>query len=226
MIAIVCHGATTCERRSQYTNESYVRAVMNAGGSSILVPAIKDAVDIKAISQICDGLILTGSSSMVSPSRYGENHDEPNQDLERDAVSFSLAEAMIARGRPVLGICLGMQELNVLYGGSLQHLGNHGMHMRDADWKDSTIFDHIHEVEIISARFGEMENKRQSVISAHRQGIYRIGQGLNIAAVAEDGLIEAITADPEGRVVGVQWHAEQFKALIDKALFQNLLELA
>jgi len=198
---------------------------MSGGGSAILIPAIKDAIDIHSIVRMCDGLILTGSSSMVSPDRYGAEREEPNQDLERDAISFGLAEIMIARRRPVLGICLGMQELNVLYGGSLQHLGDHGMHMRDVDWKDSTIFDHIHEVEIVSPGFGEMENK-QSVISAHRQGIDRLGQSLTVAAVAEDGLIEAIMADPEGRVTGVQWHAEQLKAPIDQALFRNMLELA
>lgn len=226
LVAIVCHGATQCDRKSQFTTDAFIRPIIMAGGSTILVPAIRDAVDIQTISQVCDALMLTGSSSMVSPARYNADHEEPDQNPDRDAVAFDLAEAMIGARKPVLGICLGMQELNVLYGGTLQYLDNHEMHMKDADWKDISIFDHTHDITITSpilSRFGE---SRQNIISAHRQGIRNLGSGLEIAAVADDGLIEAITGDKEGRVIGVQWHAERLKTEVDHGLIRNLIELA
>lgn len=224
----MCHGSVVHGRISQIATEQFLHPIIMAGGSVILVPAISGAVDFQAIGKLCDALLLTGSWTNVSPSRYGMNHDEPDANPGRDEIALSLAYSTISQGKPVLGICLGMQELNVLYGGTLQCVGKSGLHMMDGDWRKAPIFEHVHRIEIHSDRMQSLAGglKDIEVVSAHRQGVKTLGSGLVPEARAPDGLIEAFTADDEGRVCGVQWHPERLHNDLDRALFENLIKLA
>lgn len=117
---------------------------------------------------------------------------------------------MIERGRPVFGICRGLQELNVLFGGTLtRELPTHQL---PGDSGYETLFDHEHDVDLpasgmIAAAVGAT---RLRVTSVHEQGVDRLGAGLVVEAFAvEDGLVEAFSARPCGApVVAVQWHPE------------------
>ena len=228
LIAVLCHGQVLNGRPSQFTTEAFLAPVAAAGGSTILIPAIPDVVDIGAITRACDALLMTGSLTNVCPSRYGCSREEPDSNPDRDEVALRLSDSMIRAGRPVLGICLGMQELAVLHGSTLRVLDDDDdLHMSRRDWTDVSIFEHRHTVDIVSDRMAVMAGSNAvSVVSAHRQAIDRISSDLVIEATASDGTIEAFRADDEGRVCGVQWHPERLANTLDHALFRNLIDLA
>lgn len=181
----------------------------------LLVPAVSDAVDARAVATVLDGLLLTGARSHVAPARYGGGPADEGAvvDAERDAVAFELAEQMIARGKPVYGICRGLQEINVLFGGTLAATDTSGRHHRGSWDEDyATLFDHRHAIDLTDGGVlaGIAGHRHLTVNSVHQQGIARLGASLAIEAVAsDDGLIEAIRAPSCGAdVLAVQWHPE------------------
>ncbi len=186
---------------------------MIAGAAVVLVPAVSDADDIIALAETLDGLLLTGSRSHVSPGRYSGTLpvDEAQCDEGRDEVALRLSAAMIEAGRPVFGICRGFQEINVLFGGSLSADVCRGHH-RGADLPYDDQFDHHHAIELTrdGALYGAAGCRRAIVNSVHEQGVDRLGAGLAVEALSsDDGLVEAVSAQPCGGVVlAVQWHPE------------------
>lgn len=188
--------------------------VRYAGATVLLVPAVADAMDTRALAGRLDGLLLTGSRSNVAGGRYGKADTAGGAlDLDRDAVALELAGRMIEAGRPVFGICRGLQELNVLFGGTLTGALEDGHHRPTDDATAyETLFDHVHDVTLrpggLLAR--TIAAPSISVTSVHRQGIDRLGAGLDIEAHAVgDGLVEAFSARPcGGDVLAVQWHPE------------------
>lgn len=186
-----------------------------AGATVLLVPALPDSTDVAALTAVLDGLLLTGSRSHVAPWRYGARPLPADQivDEARDEVALALAGGMIEAGKPVFGICRGLQEINVLFGGSLCAAADAGRHHRGA-WSDDydSLFHHGHDIELsASGRLADATGaQRVRVNSVHQQGIDRLGGGLSVEAVAaDDGLIEAVSARPCGAdVLGVQWHPE------------------
>ncbi|MCP3734130.1 gamma-glutamyl-gamma-aminobutyrate hydrolase family protein [Sphingomonas sp. RP10(2022)] len=186
-----------------------------AGATVLLVPAMPDTADVATLAQILDGLLLTGSRSHVAPWRYGGPPLPTGQvvDEPRDEVALALAGRMIAAGKPVFGICRGLQEINVLFGGTLAPAPHADRHHRGA-WEGDyeSLFHHGHDVELVAdGRLADATGtRRMRVNSVHQQGIDRLGSGLTIEAIAaDDGLIEAVSARPCGAdVLGVQWHPE------------------
>jgi putative glutamine amidotransferase len=186
-----------------------------AGATVLLVPAMPDTTDVATLTAILDGLLLTGSRSHVAPWRYGGPGLPAGQSVDeaRDEVALALAGGMIEAGKPVFGICRGLQELNVLFGGSLcaaHHAERHHRGGWEGDY--DALFHHGHDVEL-SARgrlAGATGARRVRVNSVHQQGIDRLGAGLSVEAIAaDDGLVEAVSARPCGAdVLGVQWHPE------------------
>lgn len=177
----------------------------------LLVPAIADVLDAPALTDRLDGLLLTGSRSNVAASNGGCAGKNDRIDEQRDFVALTLAEHMIEAGRPVFGICRGLQELNVLFGGTLQCAGDHH-HRAEDGLSFPELFDHGHEVSLVDQGVLAAATRSRSlhVNSVHHQGIDRLGNGLDIEAIAaDDGLIEAFSASPCGAsVLAVQWHPE------------------
>lgn len=188
--------------------------VRYAGATVLLVPAVADAMDTRALAARLDGLLLTGSRSNVAGARYGKaDATDDALDLDRDTVALELAGRMIEAGRPVFGICRGLQELNVLFGGTLTESLEDGHHRStDDETAYETLFDHVHDVTLRPGGLLANATARQSlsVTSVHRQGVARLGTGLRVEAEAvADGLIEAFSAKPcGGDVLAVQWHPE------------------
>lgn len=186
-----------------------------AQATVLLVPAMPGTADTDTLSAVLDGLLLTGSRSHVAPGRYGGAPlpDDQVTDDCRDEVALALAGRMIEAGKPVFGICRGLQEINVLFGGTLAAASHPGRHHRGA-WEGDydSLFDHGHDVELTpNGRLaGATGARRVRVNSVHQQGIDRLGRGLSIEAIAaDDGLVEAVSARPcGGEVLGVQWHPE------------------
>jgi len=199
----------------------YVRAVERAGGRALLVPPSEDGVE--ETLQALDGLLFSGGSDL-DPDLYDqEPHDETSGVHEqRDRAELALLEAALQRDMPVLAICRGSQVLNVARGGDLvQHLPDV---VGDEKHKHTPGSYADHDVTVEDGtRLASLLGDRAPVKSHHHQGIGRIGEGLRIAAHAEDGTVEAVE-DPGRRfAVGVLWHPE---AGDDARLFEELVREA
>ncbi len=215
LIGVMCCNRVVSGRPSQTVANRFVEPLSRISGASVMiVPAIPGALDAMVAARVLDGLLLTGSCSNVSPARYGSDADDDHPDLDRDETVVRIAGAMIDAGRPVFGICRGMQEINVLFGGTLDpHVGHAFVHhapVHDEGPLDA-LFAHGHDIEIVAG--GRLDRlfgaRRGTVNSVHRQGVGRLGSGLVAEAHAPDGLVEAFHARPAGGdVLAVQWHPE------------------
>jgi putative glutamine amidotransferase len=192
---------------------SYTRAVQRAGGRPILlIPNPEDVEDPNGVLEFVDALILTGGAGDVNPALYGEErHPEtgPVQE-ERDAYELALARAAIERDVPTLGICRGMEVLNVVYGGSIeQHLPDVLGHEKHRHTPGSYA-DHEVRLEPGSLAARAAGSERTPVKSHHHQGIKEVGDGLKVTGWAsEDDAVEALEDPRCPFVLGVLWHPEE-----------------
>ena len=199
----------------------YVYAVERAGGRALLVPPSEDGVE--ETLQALDGLLFSGGSDL-DPGLYDQQPHEETFGIHegRDRAELALLEAALGRDMPVLAICRGSKVLNVARGGDLvQHLPEV---VGDEKHKHTpgTFADHDVTLED-GTRLGSLLGDRAPVKSHHHQGIGRIGTGLRVAALAEDGTVEAVE-DPDRRfAVGVLWHPEAGE---DARLFEELVREA
>jgi putative glutamine amidotransferase len=173
----------------------YADHLAAAGAIPVHLPS---RADPRAAMDRMDALVLTGGTD-VDPARYGAEAcaTTPPLDPARDAVELALLEAALARGRPVLAICRGLQLVNVSRGGTLHaHLADHPGGVR-------------HEVIIEpGSALGALYGATTSVNSLHHQGVDRLGRDLVITARAPDGVVEGVEL-PGAPLLGVQWHPEQ-----------------
>jgi putative glutamine amidotransferase len=191
----------------------YADAVQRAGGIALILPPDPRAGEHPdELLELLDGLILAGGSD-VDPGAYGAQAHERtvNTNPERDAFEIALAQAAIARDLPFLGICRGMQVLNVARGGTLlQHLPE--SHGHDDHRRNSGTFDgNDHPVRLaagsLAARAAGEESHR--TYSHHHQAVDRLGEGLVVTGHADvDDLPEALELPGSRFVLGVQWHPE------------------
>jgi putative glutamine amidotransferase len=200
---------------------AYVEAIERAAGRPLLVPPSADGVE--ETLDALGGLLLSGGSDL-DPAIYDqEPHDETfGVHRDRDHAELALLQAALARDMPVLAICRGSQVLNVARDGDLvQHLPDV---VGDEKHKHTpgTFSDHDVLLQPGTKLAGLLGN-RAPVKSHHHQGFGRLGEGLRVAAHAEDGTIEAVE-DPEQRfAIGVLWHPE---AGDDARLFEEFVKQA
>ena len=199
----------------------YVYAVERAGGRALLVPPSEDGVE-ETLGAL-DGLLFSGGSDL-DPSLYDQEPHEETFGIHeaRDRAELALLEAALERDMPVLAICRGSQVLNVARGGDLvQHLPEV---VGDEKHKHTpgTFADHDVTLEG-GTRLGSLLGDHAPVKSHHHQGIGRIGEGLRVAAHAEDGTVEAVEDPDRHFAVGVLWHPEAGE---DARLFEELVREA
>ncbi len=199
----------------------YVDAVAAAGGRPIVLPPLPSAV-AETLGAL-DGLILCGGPDL-DPALYGQQPVGATTAVapERDAAELALLRAALLADLPVLGICRGMQLINVVHGGSLvQHLpdavGHDGHRTRPGH------FD-VHPVTVDPAsRVGAIVASPAEVCSGHHQGLDEIGDRLRAVAWADDGSVEAVEAPEREFLLGVLWHPEEGQ---DRRLFVALVAAA
>ena len=222
----------------QIVGQKNMRAVAEvAGALPLMFAAAPDVTDVDALLDAVDGVLLTGGRANVHPSFFGVEPNPKHEpyDQERDAMALSLIRACVDRGVPLFGICRGLQEMNVAFGGTLHpeireipgrmnhrmpRLENGEVHP-DPD----VVFADRHEVKLAEDGFFArlLGCPAIRVNSLHGQGILEPGKRVLLEGIAEDGTIEAIRiADAPAMAIGVQWHAEYDPQTnpINKALFK------
>jgi putative glutamine amidotransferase len=228
-------GLTTYKQRAQtgvwdvtaaFLPAVYFEAVQRAGGIPVLLPP--QPADSEAVSRVLDGvdgLIVTGGAD-VDPARYGQDAapetDKPH--LERDAWEDALLTAAIERELPFLGICRGMQVLNVNRGGSLhQHVpdvvGDDRFRIGNGQFATN---------EVVTEPGSELDalvGAKLPVKSYHHQAVDAVGEGLRVTARTDDGIVQAVELEGVPFGVAVQWHPEE-DAAEDVRLFAGLVDAA
>ncbi|MEU0246336.1 gamma-glutamyl-gamma-aminobutyrate hydrolase family protein [Streptomyces sp. NPDC006235] len=196
----------------------YPRLVQRAGGLAAMLPPDDPAYAAEAVARL-DGLVIAGGPD-VEPVRYGaEPHPRTGPPArERDAWELALIDAALTARVALLGICRGMQLLNVALGGTLvQHLDGHA--------EVVGVFGNHAVKPVPGSLYAGVVPEETSVPSYHHQAVDRLGEGLVPSAYADDGTVEALELPSgEGWVLGVQWHPEMgedvrvMRALVEAAM--------
>lgn len=198
--------------------EKYVQALVDGSdGLPFIIPALGNPLDVDDVIASVDGLLLTGSPSNVEPYHYEGEPSEPGtlHDPHRDALTLPLARRAMETGVPLLAVCRGFQELNVVLGGTLHQKVHEvpGYHSHKENPEDPLEIQYgpSHPVNLVEGGllYGLAGASSVDVNSLHSQGVARLADGVTVEAVADDGLIEAFTVDSApGFAVAVQWHPE------------------
>jgi putative glutamine amidotransferase len=229
-------GIPTDLPRSWVMNHRYYTALAQVGAAPVMVPLlVEDAAALRAVYDALDGVFIAGGVD-VDPSSYHEPRAAlcGRTDLDRDRVEIQFAQWARAEGKPLFGLCRGLQIMNVAEGGSLyQDCAEFYAGAMKHDYFPTAghARDYLaHSVRVepgsrLHDAFGASEVR---VNSMHHQGLKQIADGLVPTAWAPDGLIEALEAPGDGYAVGVQWHPEM---LVDtdagtRRLFEGFLDAA
>lgn len=187
-------------------DRNYVKSVEKAGGIPVLMPFFETRAEASSFLDRLDGVLFTGGAD-IHPSRWGEKKKHPKASLlvpEKEESDLLAAREALERDLPILGICLGMQELNVASGGSLnQHIYDLPRILKHSKGA-------LHGLELQgSSRLTEASGRIVEVNSYHHQAVDRVGKGMRTTAISPDGIVEGIESDLHRWVVGVQWHPER-----------------
>ncbi len=200
-------------------NQRYFHAAIQSGAVPWMIPLLDDDLTtLREIYERLDGVLIPGGVD-INPAEYGEHKREEcgNLDPARDRVELQLVRWAIEDGKPVLGLCRGLQVINVASGGSLwQDLATQQTSLHKHDYFPTAGFarDHLaHNVRVAPGTLLAelLEEEQMSVNSMHHQGVKQLGEGLVASAVSPDGLIEALEGTASAFLVGVQWHPEVFE---------------
>ena len=182
-----------------YIKRSYSACIAAAGGYALLVPP---DMPPSGVAEVCDGLVISGGDDLPETFEGGAALDSPSAEVaERIAYDRLLIDAFSAAKKPVLGVCYGMQLINLHFGGTLQV----ELEKSAVEHGGGGVSRQHHVTTAAGSTLREVLGERALVASSHHQAVARVASGFEAAAHAEDGVIEAI----EGRgFIGVEWHPE------------------
>ena len=232
---------STDEAYNQRSLPQYIRAVEASGGSAVPISLRATPMEWADTLASCSGILLPGSPSDVDPRRYGQEREKEcaAKDEAREAVDEFLLRGAFDQGKPVLGICYGLQSLNVWRQGTLVQDLPHadGAIAGTVDHQPGREVQKAHPIvvtpgsrlSLLVNEIGE-EASELFVNSSHHQAVDSPGEKLTVAATSpEDGVIEALEgSDPTQFLVAVQWHPERSYdvSAASRALFARFLDAA
>ena len=222
-------GITTNNTTNSYgqpivmVQQSYIRAVMQAGGVPVLLPSSVGDDGWDAAYSRLDGILFSGGGDISLDYSPGDPHPRIDDvDLDRDSVELKMIQTAASDGKPFLGICRGCQVMNVAFGGTLYtHIPDQLPGALDHSYPGNMRTVLVHEVKIeegthVAEIYG---NPIIKVNSLHHQGLKDIAPSLRVAGHAPDGLVEAVELPDHPFGLGVQWHPEW---LTDQESTRNL----
>jgi putative glutamine amidotransferase len=202
---------------AQSVTDAYIQALIQAGAAPLLIPLGTQDAALQAIVDRLDGVLFTGGGDVAVDLFNGKPHQRVGDvDTDRDRVEISLVQRVVQQKRPFLGICRGIQVINVALGGTLytdiadQHPGA----LRH-DWYPQIPRDYLaHTVEVSanSRLAGILGRTQVEVNSLHHQAVQQIAAGLTPTAYAPDGILESVELPEHPFGLGVQWHPEWLQA--------------
>jgi putative glutamine amidotransferase len=202
----------TCTGREKVTVVyDYVKAIALAGGIPIILPIVDSDEQVMAQVELIDGLLLSGGQD-VAPSYYGEQ-PEPSLGavlLERDVHELALVKMTHQMNKPILGICRGIQVLNIAFGGTLyQDIASHHQPVLQHSQKSKPETP-AHTVHIVEGSLLHtlLESSAIETNTFHHQAVKAVAPGFAVTAKTGDQLIEAIEREGDRFTLGVQWHPE------------------
>lgn len=231
LVGIVCCRKEIERHPFHVVGEKYIKAIHEFSNvTSVLIPS-DDLTSMMPILNRLDGFLLTGSLSNVYPDRYKDSIRDFNMllDPDRDEYVFNAVKKIIDMEMPILAICRGFQEMNVIFGGTLfQDLENESDYEGHDFDRDASVGDQYDVSHTVSFENGGYlhrltELSEAEVNSLHGQGVKGLGEGLTIEAISHDGLVEAFTVkDADGFNLSVQWHPEwkPEKSLVSRKIFE------
>ena len=221
---------------SHSTGKRYVKSVMDFSNViPVLIPSSISIGDLDEILENIHGVLLTGGRANVEPHHYGAAEFPPDEpiDPDRDRTVLHIIPKCVSKKMPIFGICRGIQEINVSFGGTLfyrvhQEDGKFDHRMpRNEDATLEEIFKLKHRIDFTDdSYFKKLINQNDFIVnSLHGQGINKLGNNLTVEANSEDGLIEAISIkNYPSFSVSVQWHAEYHPEKKENSLNRKLFE--
>ncbi|MDB5751642.1 MAG: Peptidase [Ramlibacter sp.] len=222
-----------------WIEQSTAHWVLSQDALPVMIPSLqgetfRGKVEVGAYAQWLDGLVMHGGAD-VWPGSYGEEPLRPewSGDRTRDAYEIALVKAFVAAGKPVFGICRGLQLINVAHGGTLyQDIATQKPGARVH--RDAVAYDlNFHPVDILPGTrlAGLLEGGRHKINSVHHQGIKQLAPGFVAEAMSpDDGVIEAIRHVGDAWIAAVQWHPEfhrpELGVVDDTPLLRDFLDAA
>jgi putative glutamine amidotransferase len=210
----------------------YVRAIEELGGIPLVLPLVAAAGDRRRLLESVDGLLLTGSGPDLPPRLYGEKQRYKFPLVSERRANFEMEMVRLARQRdlPVLGICGGMQAMNVACGGSLfQDIPSQVPRAMDHRQKKRAVFV-SHAVTVVPKSLLKQVVGKDTLMvnSSHHQSVKAVAPSLIASAVAPDGIVEAIESPAHRFLLAIQWHPEFLfdRHTAHRRLFEALLRAA
>lgn len=218
IVCIPCNRVDIDGMSAHTVKHSYIKALVEVADClPLLIPVTDAGLDYKSMLHMADGILLTGSPSHICPTRYGCDREfqENELDIDRDHTSFPLIKAAIDMDMPLIAICRGFQELNVVNGGTL-HQYVHKVPGKMDHRSDRTkplaerYEQQRHKMRLQKGGIFELLGLPDEFMtnSLHQQGINKLGNNLRVEAMCEDGLVEAVSVINKTFIIGTQWHPE------------------
>jgi len=205
--------------KAKGTASPYIQALLAAGAEASDIQLVSDADASTVLARDYNGILFCGGED-VDPSFYGEEkqHLSVHEYRPRDEFEFALLDRALARRLPILGICRGVQMINVGFGGSLyqdmkEDAEPQFEHRQTEEGKTRQEATHSVLVTDADSSLGAIVHGTCRVNSLHHQAVKRVGHGLKVTARSEDGFVEAVeAADEYPFLMAVQWHPEEMAA--------------
>lgn len=195
-----------------YVNSGYIDAIIKAGGIPLLLPITADEETIDRLVALVDGVLLSGGQD-VHPSNYNEDNHPllGTTSKERDAYEMRIIQNAYQAKKPILGICRGLQLINVAFGGTLYQDLSQQEDVCNSKHRQDIVRDAVlHDIDVIpETELHRIFGKTKLVTNSfHHQAVKDLAPGFAICAKSEDGVVESICRSGSPWILGVQWHPE------------------